>query len=150
MIVPRPEEMRACNSCADGANVILCRVASSLALSWELSLAGTLWLKLWAYQRAQWRSDMLFHRRTILLFICGIQMMLATGALGADVQAKIEQLNQREKHLIEKLEDIRQRGRYIESQLEEVRRRKQVLLSQQGGNLPVKIPGATPAPTPAP
>jgi TolA-binding protein len=93
---------------------------------------------------------MLFQRHTILPFLCGIQMMLATGALGADVQAKIEQLNQREKQLIEKLEDIRQRERYVESQLEEVRRRKQALLNKQGGNLPVKVPGATAAPTPAP
>ena len=89
---------------------------------------------------------MFFPRRTILPFLCGIQMMLAAGALGADVPARIESLNEREKHLIEKLEDIRQRERYIESQLEEVRRLKQVLLDKQGGNLPVKAPGATPAP----
>ena len=92
---------------------------------------------------------MLFFRRTILPFLCGIQMVLATGAPGADVQAKIEQTNQREKQLIEKLEAVRQRERYLESQLEAVRRRKQALLSKQAG-LPVKVPGTTPAPTPAP
>jgi chromosome segregation ATPase len=90
---------------------------------------------------------MLFHRRAILPLLCGIQIMLATGALGADVQAKVEELNQREKHLVEKLEEVRQRERYIESKLEAVRRRKQALLSKQTG-LPVKAPGATPAPTP--
>jgi DNA repair exonuclease SbcCD ATPase subunit len=86
---------------------------------------------------------MLFRRRTLLPLLCGVQMILATGALGGDVQAKIEELNQREKHLIEKLEDVRQRERYIESKLEAVRRRKQALLSRQAG----KAPGATPAPT---
>ncbi len=74
--------------------------------------------------------------------------VLATGALGADVQAKIDQLNQHEKQLIEKLEAVRQRERYIESKLEELRRRKQALLSKQTG-LPVKAPGATPVATPA-
>ena len=92
---------------------------------------------------------MLFHRRALLPFLCGIQMMLATGALGADGQAKIEQLNQREQQLIEKLEAVRQRERVIETKLEDVRRRKQALLSKQTG-LPVKVPGATPVPTPAP
>jgi len=93
---------------------------------------------------------MLFRRRTILPLISGIQMVLATGALGADVHAKIEQLNQREKQLIEKLEAVRQRERSVESKLEEVRRRKQALLRKQTGALPVKVPGATAAPTPAP
>jgi len=93
---------------------------------------------------------MLLRRHTILSFVCGIQMMLTTGVLGADVQAKIEQLNQREKQLIEKLEDVRQRERSIESKLEEVRRHKQALLSKQAGRRPVKVPGATAAPTPAP
>jgi hypothetical protein len=90
---------------------------------------------------------MLVHRRTILPLLCGIQMMLATGALGADIQANIEHLNQREKQLIENLEALRQRERLVEDKLEEVRRRKQVLLRKQKG-LPVKAPGATPEPTP--
>jgi cell division protein FtsB len=92
---------------------------------------------------------MLFQRRTILRLLCGIQMMLATGTFGADVQAKIDQLNQRERQLIEKLEALRQRERFIETKLEEVRRRKQALLRKQTG-LPVKAPGMTPAPTPTP
>lgn len=74
----------------------------------------------------------------------------ATGALGTDVQAKIEEMNQREKRLIERLEAVRQREQYIESKLKKVRRRKQALLSKQGSHLPVKAPGATVAPTPAP
>jgi chromosome segregation ATPase len=90
---------------------------------------------------------MLFRQRLILPLLCGMQMMLATGALAADVQAKIEQLNQREKQLIEKLDALRQRERFVETKLEEVRRRKQALLRQQTG-LPVKAPGATPEPTP--
>jgi hypothetical protein len=92
---------------------------------------------------------MLFCRRAILPFLCGIQMVLAPSAFGADVQAKIEQLNQREKQLIEKLDAVRQRERGIETKLEQVRRRKQALLSKQKG-LPVKVPGATPVHTPAP
>jgi hypothetical protein len=86
----------------------------------------------------------------IVGIIIGAVTVLRTGALGTDVQAKIEEVNQREKQLIEKLEALRQREQYIESSLEQVRRRKQALLSKQGGNLPVKVPGATAAPTPAP
>jgi chromosome segregation ATPase len=92
---------------------------------------------------------MFFRRRALLPFLCGMQMILATGALGVDVQTKIDELNQREKQLIEKLEAVRQRERYIESNLEAVRRRKQALLSKQTG-LPVKAPGATPMLTPVP
>ena len=90
---------------------------------------------------------MLFRRRTILPFLCGIQMLLAPGAFGADTHAKIEQLKQREKQLIEKLEAMRQRERDIETKLEQVRHRKEALLSKERG-LPVKVPGATPVPTP--
>jgi prefoldin subunit 5 len=89
-------------------------------------------------------------RCVIVGILTGAVAVLATGALGADVQAKIEEVNRREKQLIEKLEELRQREQYIESSLEQVRRRKQALLSKQGGSLPVKVPGATPPPTPAP
>jgi xanthine dehydrogenase iron-sulfur cluster and FAD-binding subunit A len=92
---------------------------------------------------------MLFRRHTLVPFLCGVQMILAAAALGTDIQAKIDKLNQREKQLIEKLEAVRQRERYIESKLEAVRRRKQALLSERTG-LPVKVPGATPVPTPVP
>jgi chromosome segregation ATPase len=88
-------------------------------------------------------------RCVIIGIIIGAVAVLATGALGTDAQVKIDELNQREKQLIEKLEAVRQREQYIESKLEEVRRRKQALLSKQTG-LPVKVPGATAAPTPAP
>ena len=88
--------------------------------------------------------------RCVIIGIVIAVAVLATGALGADVQAKIEGLNQREKELIERLEAVRQREQYIESKLKDVRRRKQALLNKQGGHLPVKVPGATAAPTPAP
>jgi prefoldin subunit 5 len=89
-------------------------------------------------------------RSVIIGIVIGAVAVVATGALGADVQAKIDELNQREKHLIEKLEEVRQREQYIESKLKDVRRRKQALLNKQGGGLPVKVPGATAAPTPTP
>jgi hypothetical protein len=84
-------------------------------------------------------------RRVIIGIVISAAAVLATGALGTDVQVKIDELNQREKHLIEKLDAVRQRERDIESKLDEVRRRKQALLRKQTG-LPVKVPGATAAP----
>ncbi len=86
-------------------------------------------------------------RHLLLLLICLSQSALAHGALGADLSAKIEQINEREKQLIEKLDAVRQRERYIESQLEQVRQRKQELLSKQAGK-PVQAPGGTPPATP--
>ncbi len=83
----------------------------------------------------------------ILLLVGAVQAVSSPAIFGADLAAKIEQTNEREKQLIEKLEGLRQRERYIESQLEQVRQRKQELLSKQAGK-PVQAPGATAPPTP--
>ena len=53
------------------------------------------------------------------------------GVFAADVQARLDKLNEREKHLIEKLEELQQRERQIQTQLEQLRRQKQSLLEKQ-------------------
>ena len=73
-----------------------------------------------------------------------LQMLLAAAAPAADVQTKIDQLNQREKELIEKLEATQQRVKEIQTKLEAVRQRKQELMSKQA----VRQLGASPAATP--
>lgn len=85
---------------------------------------------------------------TVLSFICSAQLALASATPRSDAQTQLDQLNQREKHLLEKLDDTRQRERYLESQLEVLRHHKEALLKKQGGGLPVQVPGATPASTP--
>lgn len=85
----------------------------------------------------------------VLLLICISAVAVTPAIFGADLAAKIEQTNEREKQLLEKLEGLRQRERYIETQLEQVRQRKQELLSKQGGK-PVQAPGATPPATSGP
>jgi cell division protein FtsB len=84
------------------------------------------------------------HRQAILIAVCAIQLAAAGVALGVDAKARLDQLNQREKQLIEKLDSVRQRERYLETQLEDLRRRKQDLLDKRE----VVAPGA-PAATPA-
>jgi uncharacterized coiled-coil DUF342 family protein len=74
-----------------------------------------------------------------------IQLTLTAAAFAADIQLKIDQLNQREKQLIEKLDALQQRERYIQNQLDEVRHRKDFLLNQQAVRKPGK---AAEAPTP--
>jgi uncharacterized protein (DUF3084 family) len=69
----------------------------------------------------------------------------ASGALAADIQAKIDQINAREKQLIEKLEAAQQRVRDIENKLAVVRQRKQELLNKQALRLLGKSPVATPS-----
>ncbi len=88
-------------------------------------------------------------RYVMLVLVCASVAAPAARLFAADLGAKIEQTNEREKQLIEKLESLRQRERYIESQLEQVRQRKQELLNKQAGK-PVHAPGATPAATPGP
>lgn len=75
--------------------------------------------------------------------------MLARGVLAADVQAKLDQLNQREKQLLEKLDAVQQRERYLQTQLEEVRHRKEYYLDQLTVRQPGKQEGS-PAQTPTP
>ncbi len=83
----------------------------------------------------------------VLLLVCISVVTVTPAVFGADLAAKIEQTNEREKQLIEKLESLRRRERYIELQLEQVRQRKQELLSKQVGK-PVQAPGATPPAAP--
>lgn len=88
-------------------------------------------------------------RRFVALVALSFDLAVAPDVLAADMQVKLERLNQREKQLIEKLEAVRQRERDIQTRLEEVRHRKQSLLDQQE----VHKPGsheATPALPPTP
>jgi len=73
-----------------------------------------------------------------------LQTALGTPASAADLQTKIDQLNQREKELIEKLEATQQRIKEIETKLEAVRERKQELQSK------LRQLGPSPATTPSP
>lgn len=59
-------------------------------------------------------------------------------------QSRLDELNAREKQLIEKLEAVRQRERDLESRLEDIRRRKQVLIDKQTARHPPTA--ATPSP----
>lgn len=77
-------------------------------------------------------------RQALLIAVCAVQLAAAGAALGDDAKARLEQLNEHEKQLIEKLETVRQRERYIETQLEGLRYRKQQLLNKQE----VVAPGA--------
>jgi phage shock protein A len=77
---------------------------------------------------------------------CCLQIVLAAAVPAGDVETKIDQLNQREKELIEKLEATQQRVKEIETKLEAVRQRKQDILSKQA----VRQLGPSPATTPSP
>jgi len=81
--------------------------------------------------------------------LVGSLAALAGRVSAADVQAKLDQLNQREKQLIEKLEAAQQRERDIQSRLDEVRHRKEYLLNQQALHKPGHH-NESPSPTPAP
>ena len=61
------------------------------------------------------------------------------------IEARLEQINEKEKRLLEKLEGVRQRERDLESRLEQVRSYKQTLLARQGVVRP-GVEGATPTP----
>jgi hypothetical protein len=63
------------------------------------------------------------------------------------IEARLEQINEKEKRLLEKLEAVRQRERDLESRLEAVRTYKQMLLNRQVVSRPGK-PGATPTAIP--
>ena len=86
----------------------------------------------------------------IVAIACSLQIVLAAAAPAADVQTKIDQLNQREKELIEKLEATQQRVKEIETKLEAVRQRKQDLASKQAVRRLGASPAATPNPAPTP
>jgi predicted nuclease with TOPRIM domain len=91
---------------------------------------------------------------SVLLAALCCQVMLAGRAGAKDVKAKLDELNQRETHLLQKLEELQQRERYVQTKLEDLRHRKQELLKEQAvRNLahPEASPAATPsavAPTP--
>jgi phage shock protein A len=81
----------------------------------------------------------------LTLVAASIQLALAAGVYAADVQAKIDQLNAREKQLIEKIDALQQRQRYLQDKLDEVRHRKEVLLNRKTVQRPGQ-PEATPTP----
>ncbi|MFI5395300.1 MAG: hypothetical protein ACHQ9S_07170 [Candidatus Binatia bacterium] len=89
-------------------------------------------------------------RHAILIAVCAVQLAATGAALGDDAKARLEQLNEREKQLIEKLETLRQRERYIETQLEGLRYRKQQLLNKQGVVVAPRASAGTPSSTPPP
>ena len=86
-------------------------------------------------------------RVSLAVLALGVTLSFAGGARGTDLQTKLDQLNEREKQLIEKLETARQREREIETKLEELRRHKQEILAKQTARKPGS-PEASPAPTP--
>ena len=74
-------------------------------------------------------------------------LLLARGVFAVDLHARLDQLNQREKQLLEKLEGLRQRERDVQEKLDEVRVLKQSILDK----LQPQKPGtqaASPLPTP--
>ena len=79
------------------------------------------------------------------LMALGVYLVLAAAASGADVQDKIDQLNAREKQLIEKLEGLHQRVRALEDKLDAIRNRRQQLLEKQAVRQLGKSPAATPS-----
>jgi uncharacterized coiled-coil DUF342 family protein len=79
---------------------------------------------------------MKWHHLTLVAAL--IQPTFSAAVFAADIQVKIDQLNQREKQLIEKLDALQQRERYIQNQLDEVRHRKDYLLNQQAVRKPGK------------
>jgi len=70
----------------------------------------------------------------------------AARAASGDIKTKIEQLNEREKVLLEKLEATQQRERDLQSRLDEVRHRREFLQNQQQVHKPGQH-AATPVPT---
>ena len=89
--------------------------------------------------------------RDVVLLALGVTCAVVRTGFAADVQSKLDQLNEREKQLIQKLEAAQQRVRDIESRLEEVRHRKQYVLNQQAQRTAGKrdtAPAASPVPTP--
>jgi len=79
--------------------------------------------------------------------VLGASLLLALGAFAVDLQARLDQLNQREKQMIEKLDGLRQRERDVQEKLDEVRVLKQSILDK----LQPQKPGTQatpPAPTP--
>jgi hypothetical protein len=52
------------------------------------------------------------------------------------IEARLEQLNQQEKRLLEALDGIREKERALEARLEQVRHKKQVLLDRQAVHVP--------------
>lgn len=83
----------------------------------------------------------------VLLMACAIGTPAVAATSPAEVQAKLDSLNEREQRLIEKLEALRERERYVEKQLETLRQHKQALIGKQVRSLQ-RSP--TPASTPAP
>ena len=81
-------------------------------------------------------------RLLLLIVWLGAHLLLVRGALAVDLHARLEQLNQREKQLIEKQEGLRQRERDIEEKLDEVRVLKQSILNK----LEAQKPGVQQAP----
>ena len=82
--------------------------------------------------------------RVLISLTLALSLMLSVAAPAADTQGKLDQLNAREKQLIEKLETLRQRERAIEDKLQEIRQRKQKLLGEQEVVKP-GAPEATPS-----
>ncbi len=87
-------------------------------------------------------------RRPVLISLTVLtSLLLAGGARAADLQTRLDQLNQREKQLLQKLEAVQQRERDLQERLDEVRLLKQAILNK----LEVRKLGtqaATPAATP--
>ena len=83
----------------------------------------------------------------IVTVAAGVHLALAVAASAADVQTKIDQLNQREQQLIEKLDAAQQRVKAIENKLAAIRQRKQELLNKQAMRQLGKSPAATPSVT---
>ncbi len=79
----------------------------------------------------------------LLLGAAGKQVQPRAERTKVTIEARLEQINEKEKRLLEKLEAVRQRQRDLESRLEEVRTYKQMLLSRQPVSRPGQ-PGATP------
>jgi predicted nucleic acid-binding Zn-ribbon protein len=86
-------------------------------------------------------------RWSTALLALGATLALAGSARAADLPTRLDQLNQREKQLLEKLDATQQRQRDIENQLEGLRRRKQFMLDEMAARKPA-APKATPAATP--
>jgi len=89
-------------------------------------------------------------RHLVIAALIGCFEMCAAAAPATDIQTKIDQLNQREKELIEKLEATQQRVKEIETKLEAVRQRKQELASKQAARRLGASPAAPPNPAPTP
>ena len=91
---------------------------------------------------------MSLHRRVIGSVVLAVSLLRGSAGLAVDLQARLQQLNQREKQLIEKLEGLQQRERDVQEKLDEIRVLKQAILNKIGVQKPGAA-GSPPPPTPA-